>query len=174
LPYVIVRASLVYGREVGKRDSKLVRKFARLAVAHRAIPVVGGGESRVQPVYIADLVDCLQAALFAGERGGEIWEVGGPEVMTFREFAQRLSAAVGGDGAVKNVPYPVAFAAGLAARVLKKESKVNLEQVKMTRFDNVCKDNTAVRIIGDRLKRFEDGMARTVARFGAPAVAGVD
>ncbi len=172
LEYVIVRSSLIFGRETGDRDSKIVKKLAGLAASGRAVPLVGGGRNRIQPIYVADLVSCIRAAIFADGPRREIWEAGGPEVLMLRDVAGKLMRQLGNGKGIIAIPYPAACALALCARFLRAEGKLNLEQVRMSRHDAVCGRNMAASVCAGRLATFDEGMGRTAARFGIEAVTG--
>ncbi len=172
LGHVIVRSSLIFGRETGGRDSKIVMKLAGLAASGRPVPLVGGGRNRLQPIYIADLVSCLRAAIAAEGRRSEVWDVGGPEVLTLREVAGKLMRMLGNGRGVVGIPYPLAYALAWCARLARAEGRLNLEQVRMSRHDAVCGVNAAYAACGGRLTSFDAGMQMTVRKFGAGALTG--
>jgi len=172
LDWVSVRSSLIFGRETGRRDSKIVRKLARLAASGRAVPLVGGGRNRIQPIYIADLVFCLRAAILADGPLREIWEAGGPAQLMLRDVALTLMRLFGNPNRIAAVPFPVAYLLALCARAVRAEKTLNLEQVRMSRRDAVCAANRAPAACGGRLVSFEEGMARTISRFGREALLG--
>lgn len=170
LEYVIVRSSLIFGRETGSRDSKIVKKLAGLAASGRAVPLVGGGRNQIQPIYIADLVSCIRAAIGAKGPRREIADAGGPEVLMLREVAEKIMRLFGNAKGIMAIPYPAAYALACVARLLRAEGKLNLEQVRMSRRDAVCGVNTAAAACGGRLTSFDEGMKKTAARFGAEAL----
>ena len=172
LDYVIVRASLIFGRETGSRDSKLVRKLLKLAVSGRVVPLIGSGGNRLQPIYIADLVSCLERAIFLRAGAEEIWDVGGPNVLTLRRIVDILLKAVGLERRIVSIPYPLALMIGFGAKLAGREGKINLEQVRMSRQDNVCDDNRAEEFLGDAMVDFETGIVKTAGRFGLAAISG--
>ena len=172
LDYIIIRSSLIFGRETGQRDSKLIRKLARLALSGKAMPLIGSGNNRMQPIYIADLVTCMEKAIDFPGGCREIWEVGGPDILSLREIIGILLKAFGLDRRVVEVPYSLAFVLGAAARLLRREEKINFEQVKMSKHDNICSYNRAGDILGGRMTSFRNGIEKTVKRFGIEAMSG--
>jgi len=66
----------------------------------------------------------------------------------------------------------VAYLLALCARAVRAEKTLNLEQVRMSRRDAVCAANRAPAACGGRLVSFEEGMARTISRFGREALLG--
>ena len=95
----IIRPSLVFGPE----DS-LTNRFASLASLLPVLPVVAG-RRRFQPIYVRDLAQAIAAAaLDPGAHGGKTYEVGGPEVMTFRELNEAIIRAAGLTTGVAELP----------------------------------------------------------------------
>ena len=173
LSYVIVRSSLIFGRETGRRDSKLVRKIATLARRGNTLPLIGGGRNRVQPIYIADLVECLKKAITMSGDRGETWEVGGPDIISMKKLSITLLRTLGLERRIVGIPYIIAYVLGIAARLLRKEGNINFEQIKMSRRDNICVHNRAMECIGRRMTGVEEGLRRTVHRFGVESISGV-
>ncbi len=76
----ILRPSIVFGTEDG-----FFNRFAALAAMSPVMPVIAGG-TRLQPVYVGDVADAVMAALSRGDATGRTYELGGPQVFTFREL----------------------------------------------------------------------------------------
>jgi NADH dehydrogenase len=169
LDYIIIRSSLIFGRETGTRDSKIVKKLMRVSAERKATPLVRSGRNRLQPIYIGDLVSCIVHAITAPRGCHDVWEVGGPAVLTLKDVTTRLIEMRGLQRRIVGIPYPVAYLAGLGARLLRREGTLNLEQIRMSRCDTICTRNKAESLLGDRLTGFEAGMAKTIARFGPGA-----
>ncbi len=89
--WTIFRPSLVHGP-----GSDLVQWIASMLRAPWPIPLVGDGSQKLQPVYVKDLADLVARAALDGTGAGESFNVGGPDVVTFREFVQALSMAMRG------------------------------------------------------------------------------
>jgi uncharacterized protein YbjT (DUF2867 family) len=76
----ILRPSIVFGPE-----DQFFNRFAALAAVSPVMPVICGG-SRMQPVYVGDVADAAMAALTRADAPGRTYELGGPQVFTFREL----------------------------------------------------------------------------------------
>lgn len=81
---VILRPSIIFGP--GDGFFNLMGALARL---FPILPLIGGG-SKFQPVYVGDVAEALAAAAEGRVRGGRAYELGGPEVETYRELMQRI------------------------------------------------------------------------------------
>ena len=95
----IVRPSLVFGPE-----DKLTNRFAAMASMSRSLPVVAA-KRRFQPVYVRDLSEAIAAAaLDPDTHVGKSYDIGGPQIMTFRELNEAIIAAAGLEAEVVELP----------------------------------------------------------------------
>ena len=85
----IMRPSIVFGPE----DS-FFNRFAALARISPALPLAGGGHTRFQPVFAGDVAEAIAIAVDGGSRPGTIYELGGPDVRTFRELMDFVLATI--------------------------------------------------------------------------------
>jgi NADH dehydrogenase len=86
---VIMRPSVVFGPEDG-----FFNRFGALACYFPALPLLGGGESRLQPVYVGDVAQAVAAAVSGLAKPGTTYELGGPRTMTLREAAELTLSAI--------------------------------------------------------------------------------
>src|SRR3954471_4876688 len=80
---VILRPSILFGPE-----DDFFNKFAAIARLAPALPLIGGGHTRFQPVFAGDVASAVVAAIEGRAKGGGTYELGGPEVRTFKELMQ--------------------------------------------------------------------------------------
>ncbi len=80
---VIMRPSILFGPE-----DDFFNRFAAMARMSPALPLIGGGTTRFQPVFVGDVAVAIAAAVDGNARAGTIYELGGPEVRTFKELMQ--------------------------------------------------------------------------------------
>jgi NADH dehydrogenase len=78
---VILRPSIVFGPE-----DEFFNRFAALARISPFLPLIGGGRTRFQPVFVGDLAAAVAASLSGAARHGTVYEIGGPEILSFREL----------------------------------------------------------------------------------------
>src|SRR5213079_185282 len=83
----ILRPSIVFGPE-----DDFFNRFAAMARVAPALPLVGGGHTRFQPVFAGDVASAVVAAVADGTTPGAIYELGGPAVRTFKELMQFVLA----------------------------------------------------------------------------------
>jgi uncharacterized protein YbjT (DUF2867 family) len=86
---IILRPSVVFGPE-----DEFFNRFAELARVMPALPVFGGGQTKLQPVYVGDVAAAAVSVLDGAPEPGKVYELGGPEVMTLEEAMQRTLTIV--------------------------------------------------------------------------------
>src|SRR5215471_19270932 len=100
---IILRPSLVFGPE-----DDFFNRFSAMARLAPALPLVGGGTTRFQPVYVGDVADAVMAALEQPEAAGKIYELGGPAVLSFRALMDLMLAEIGRRRLLVPLPYELA------------------------------------------------------------------
>ena len=127
----ILRPSLVFGPE-----DDFFNRFGAMARLSPALPLVGGGATRFQPVYVGDVANAAMAALERPEAAGRTYELGGPEVRSFRELMELLLAEIGRRRLLVPLPFGLA---GIAAFFMEFMPKPMLtrDQVKLLQRDTV-------------------------------------
>lgn len=99
----VLRPSIVFGPE-----DNFFNFFAAMARISPFLPLIGGGETRFQPVYVTDVADAVAAALAQPAAKGQTYELGGPRVYSFKELMQLLLKAIGRRRLLLPLPFPVA------------------------------------------------------------------
>lgn len=77
---VIIRPSIVFGA-----GDSFLNRFASMATMSPALPLIGGGKTRFQPVHVGDVAEAIVRAVERPDAAGRTFELGGPEIMTFEE-----------------------------------------------------------------------------------------
>lgn len=129
----VVRPGLV----VGPGDHFFSR-FSAMARYSPVLPMVGGGRTRFQPVYVDDVVEAFRAMLAKPEAAGTTYEIAGPDLMTFKELMKAMLEASGRRRLLVSIPFPLA---GLQGRVLEKllrEPPLTADQVALLSTDAVA------------------------------------
>ncbi|HEX5212134.1 MAG TPA: complex I NDUFA9 subunit family protein [Pseudolabrys sp.] len=130
----IMRPSVMFGPE-----DDFFNRFAALARMSPALPLIGGGETRFQPVFVGDVAEAIAQAVDGSAKSGTIYELGGPEVFTFEQLMRFTLATIGRRRLLVRVPF---FAAKIKAALLQYWPKPPLtpDQVELLRSDNVVSD----------------------------------
>ncbi len=127
----IMRPSIVVGPE-----DQFFNRFAEMARLSPVLPLIGGGHTRFQPVWVGDVADALVAALERDDAPGTTYELGGPKVYTFAELLRYMLEVIGRRRLLLPVPFAVAE---LQARVLEllPVPPLTRDQVELLKVDNV-------------------------------------
>jgi len=131
----LLRPSIVFGPE-----DNFFNMFAGMAMISPALPLVGGGETRFQPVYVADVADAIMAALEDPETAGKTYELGGPKVYTFKELMKLLVSEIRRKRFLVPIPWGVARLQGAVFERLPKPL-LTRDQVRLLHYDNVVGDS---------------------------------
>lgn len=101
------------------------------------MPLFGDGSVRLQPVYVGDVAEAVARVLAEPSTAGQIFELAGPEVLSFREIVRRVAKARGRSVPLLSVPY-AAWSAGASAASLLAEPPITRGQVALMRTDNIA------------------------------------
>lgn len=100
---VVLRPSVVFGPE-----DAFFNRFAALARFAPALPLIGGGHTKFQPVFVGDVAAAILAAVEGRTKPGTTYELGGPEVKSFRELMELLLQQIGRNRLLVPLPFGVA------------------------------------------------------------------
>ena len=127
----IIRPSLVYGS-----DDHFFNGFAARARRLPALPLIGGGQTRFQPVYVEDVVAGFTAILATPASCGKIYEFGGPRVYTFKELLEFVCATIKSRSLLVPLPFWAAELLGGLLQVFP-DAPLTRDQVRLLRTDKV-------------------------------------
>ena len=134
---VILRPSIIFGPEDG-----FFNKFASMARFLPMLPLVGGGHTRFQPVFVGDVAAAIVQALSSPATRGRTFELGGPSIYSFKELLQMILRETGRKRLL--VPLPFALASLKAAFLqLLPNPVLTMDQVKLLKKDNVVAPTAA-------------------------------
>jgi len=144
---VILRPSIVFGPE-----DHFFNRFATLATFSPMLPLIGGGTTRFQPVFVGDVARAAVRALADPLALGRTYELGGPGVHTFRELIELTLREIGRSRLLVPVPWPLAgligrtgdFGAWLRSPMpMLPEPPLTSDQVALLRYDNIVSPGAA-------------------------------
>jgi uncharacterized protein YbjT (DUF2867 family) len=130
----IFRPSIMFGPE-----DDFFNRFAWLARLSPILPLIGGGHTRFQPVYVGDVAQAALNALNDPTTEGKIFELGGPEVLTFKQIMQLVLKQTHRKRLLMPVPFAVARVQAAVLGLLPKPL-LTLDQVKLLQRNNVVAD----------------------------------
>jgi len=128
----IMRPSVVFGPE-----DQFTNRFAALARISPMLPLIGGGVTRMQPVYVGDVATAVADAVDGKAKAGATYELGGPEVLTMREIMEIIMKITGRDRALVSLPFGLAKLQALFLQFAPGPLKLTPDQVALLRSDNV-------------------------------------
>lgn len=106
--WVVLRCSLVVGRRVGERHSKLMDRLFAMAREKSKMPVLGSGENVLQPVHVANLAEIIAQSLTRDELKSRVIGVCGPEPLTMNQIVAGVLEAAGcPDKPARHIPMPL-------------------------------------------------------------------
>jgi uncharacterized protein YbjT (DUF2867 family) len=128
---VVLRPSVVFGP-----DDHFINMFGELAMRSPILPLIGGGLTRLQPVFVGDVAEAVARVVDSGIAGGRVYELGGPEVLTFRAIIERLLAETDRRRHLVSIPFGIA---ALAARLTSwiPGAPLTADQVELLKTANV-------------------------------------
>ena len=130
---IILRPSIVFGPE-----DQFFNRFAGLARMAPLLPLIGGGRTKFQPVYVGDLALGIAAAAAGRAKPGAVYEIGGPDVQTFRQLLDKTQRWSGRDKGYLRLPFWLAKTAAFMTVPLPNTLRpLTVDQVRMLQSDNV-------------------------------------
>ncbi len=129
-----VRPALVYGP-----GDHFFTRFAELARSAPAIPMIGHGRTRFQPIHVEDIAEAMARLLEQPRSHGRVFELGGSEIFSFRELVEGLCRAIGRRPWLVPIPFPVAEAGAYATQWLPRPP-LTVDQVRLLKTDKVIRD----------------------------------
>lgn len=127
----ILRPSIIFGPE-----DRFFNMFAEMAMLSPALPLIGGGETRFQPVYVGNVADAVVRCIDDPATAGRTYELGGPKVYTFRALLELLLAEIRRHRLLLDIPFALA---SLQARLMSLVPGAPLtpDQVELLKSDNI-------------------------------------
>ena len=132
---VIMRPSVIFGPE-----DQFTNRFAALARISPFLPLIGGGLTKLQPVYVGDVAAAVAEAVDGKARPGTTYELGGPEVLTMREIMEVILATIERRRMLVSLPFGLAKLQALFLQFAPGPLKLTPDQVALLRSDNVVSD----------------------------------
>ena len=137
---VILRPSVLFGPE-----DDFFNRFAALARMAPALPLIGGGRTRFQPAYVGDVAEAVAKAAEGNADPGATYELGGPEIKSFKDILEYICAVTGRHRMLLPIPfvlarYPAAATEtldSLAMGLFPKMFLTTRDQLKLLEHDNI-------------------------------------
>jgi NADH dehydrogenase len=131
----IMRPSIVFGPE-----DEFTNRFAALARLAPALPLIGGGNTKMQPVYVGDVATAIADAVDGKAKPGATYELGGPEVLSFREIIELILGITDRKRMLVSLPFGLARLQASFLQFAPGALKLTPDQVELLRSDNVVSE----------------------------------
>src|SRR5579864_5441970 len=127
----ILRPSVVFGPE-----DQFFNRLAAMALISPVMPLIGGGDTRFQPVYVGDVADAVVRCIDDATTAGRTYELGGPKIYSFRALIELLLSEIGRKRFLIDLPFGLA---SLEARLMSllPNPPLTPDQVELLKRDNV-------------------------------------
>lgn len=131
---VVIRPSIIFGPE-----DAFFNRFAALARLSPVLPLIGGGETRFEPVYVKNVADAVLEALVRPDMAGKTYELGGPRIFTFRELLAYILKETGRRCLLLPVPFALARLKAFFLQFMP-TPLLTPDQVELLKRDNMVSD----------------------------------
>lgn len=126
----ILRPSVMFGAE-----DNFFNKFAKMANISLALPLIGGGRTLFQPVYVGDVASAVEVCLSGDEYKGQIYELGGAHIYSFKQILEYILKLTSKNRLLVSLPFPIASFIGRLAEFLPCPP-LTRDQVKLLKHNN--------------------------------------
>ncbi|MDH4163104.1 MAG: complex I NDUFA9 subunit family protein [Nitrospirota bacterium] len=159
IPYTILRPSLIYG----SGDLFTIR-LAEMIRLSPVLPVIGTGRSKIQPIFIDDVVTCMARILKDDRFLNKTFEIGGPEELSYEEVTRAIAAALGVRRPTVHMPLFFMRTVAKIGESLLPKPPVTTDQLIMLQEDNVCGLKDIREAFGVEPVKFAEGLKRFLGR----------
>ena len=132
---IIMRPSILFGPE-----DDFFNRFAALARMSPALPLIGGGLTRFQPVFVGDVARAIADAVDGKLKGGTTYELGGPDVKTFKELLEYVLATIERKRLLLPLPFFVARLQAMLLQFMPPPFTLTPDQIELLQADNVVSE----------------------------------
>jgi len=148
---VILRPSVLFGAE-----DNFINMFNNMSKISLFMPLIGGGNTKFQPVYVDDVAASISACLQdkEGATNGKIFELGGPKVYSMRGIMELILKITRRKRILLSIPFPIAKTIACFTGLLPKPP-LTLDQVILLKYDNVLTNQDGLEELGIKPKSLE-------------------
>jgi NADH dehydrogenase len=152
LDWTVVRPSVLVGPE-----DEFANALARwLVITPLAFPLVGNGQARFQPLWVEDLARIHAQILDEPRTIGQVYEVGGPEILTYEQMVQEILSALGRRRLLLKVPVPVMRPIVKGMEVVLPKPPATTSLLELLNVDNTATPDSVERHFGFKPRRFAE------------------
>ena len=159
LAWTIFRPSFIYGPQ-----DKAINTLAKLVQRLPFVPVLGGGNTRIQPISVANVARAFVGAIRNDESISQTYDLCGPEPFTWNELYDKLQAILGTRKPKWHLPLPIARVQAALFEKILPNPPFTRDQLLMLQEDNIGDPKPAERDFVLEQESFEEGVARYLKR----------
>lgn len=152
MEYVIFRPSIMIG-EGGEFITMLSKIVRRASI----IPIIDG-ESKVQPIYVENTVDCIIKSLTDPKTTNHIFEIAGPDQITYKELFLTLMEVLDIDRPTFQIPITFMWPAAYFLERVMEKSPITTQQLIMLQEDNICDIREMQEVFNLKLVTFKEAL----------------
>ena len=131
---IVLRPSIIFGPE-----DNFFNQFAAMSRLAPALPLIGGGHTKYAPVFVGDVAEAIAVLVDRAEASGRTFELGGPEIFTFKQLMQFTLDTIGRKRLLLPVPWTAAKILGSVLGLLPK-ALLTADQVELLKADCVVSE----------------------------------
>ncbi len=135
--HVILRPSLVFGP-----GDEFVNALAATIRVGPVVPFIGSGKARFQPIHVEDVARCVDMVLVNSSYNGETIEIGGPDILSYREITDLIIRAFGSWKVKVRVPMKLMRSALPFLRLASRHPPITNVQLDMLSLDNITSEDS--------------------------------
>jgi len=155
--YLILRPTVVYGRH----DKRYVGSLVEVAKRYKVLPIPGDGKRLFQPVYVDDIIKCIENGLKYDVKGKYV--VAGPSKISYNDFTRALLEQLGVKARVLHIPLRMLKAAKLLSKVMK--TRMSRFQIKSLETDKAYDIEASIRALKYKPTPLKAGLKKTLKFF---------
>jgi NADH dehydrogenase len=157
LDWTIFRPSAIFGP-----GDQFINLLARIIQSAPVVPVIGRGESRIQPISVRNVASCFALAIGNPLSYRKIYELGGTRRLTYNQIYQIIARVLDKKKTAVHIPVPLVKPGALISEWLLPNPPITREQLIMIQEDSICDPSDAVHDFGLELQDFEEGIREFV------------
>jgi len=159
IPSTVLRPSLIYGP--GDQFTIRLSDMIRLSPV---LPIIGSGSSKVQPIFINDVVACIVKAVTSEAYLNELYELGGPEQLTYEEVTRAIAAVLGVSRPALHLPLLLMRPLARVMEIVLPKAPITLDQLIMLQEDTVCSMKDIRDAFGIEPVPFQQGLSTFLSK----------
>jgi uncharacterized protein YbjT (DUF2867 family) len=153
MDWTIFRPSVIFGP-----GDRFVNLLARIIQSSPVVPVIGRGETKIQPISVRNVASCFALAVGNPVSYQEIYELGGPQRLTYMQVYQIISNILEKKKKSIHIPISLIKPGALISELLLPRPPITREQLKLLQEDNICDSINAIRDFNLEFQGFEEGV----------------